>query len=298
MKRRTFIPTFSVLALSLGLLSTAQAQPLPRIAVTDLAYTQAVSQYFEAATFKESAHIQANRYSASGSYQASGTYVAGSYSYLEQRELGSFTNDIKGLLLKGTAFRLVQGKGFDEGNPQPTKAEQALNQIQTGKMAKPVRQPEVKDIIARIKKGEFSSADYVLFGTLSHIEFSDQFSPLQGTTSATMQYGLDLLADFTLINTKTFEIKAAFSAQGAGNDTKLLSNRGDIQPPNRVKVMRETSKSLALDVYEQFVSQLGYSDPNMARGVRDEVQMMPGQDRPMHHQRPQVQPTEQVMILR
>ncbi len=298
MQRRTFIPTLSALALSISLMSTAQAQPVPRIAVTDLAYTQAVSEYFEAATYKESGQFQANRYSASGSYKASGTYVAGSYSYLEQRELGSFTNDIKGALLKGTAFRIVQGKGFDAGTPQPTKAEQALNQVQTGKMAKPVRQPEVKDIIARIKKGEFSGADYVLFGTLSHVEFRDQFSPLQGTTSATMQYGLDLLADFSLINTKNFEIKASFSAQGAGNDTKILSNRGDVMPPNRAKVMRETSQSLALNVYEQFADQLGYSDPNMARGVRSNVQVVPGQAMPAMQQRQPMQPADQVMILR
>lgn len=295
----TFVPALSGLALSLGLLATAQAQPVSRIAVTDLAYTQAVSEYFEAATYKESGSLQANRYSASANYQASGTYVAGSYSYMEQRELGSFTNDIKGALLKGTSFRLVQGKGFDAGNPQPTKAEQALNQIQTGKVAKPVRQPEVKDIIARIRKGEFSGADYVLFGTLSHVEFRDQFSPLQGTTSATMQYGLDLLADFSLINTKTFEIKASFSAQGAGNDTKLLSNRGDVVPPNRAKVMRETSQSLALNVYEQIVSQLGYSDPNMARGVRSGVQVVPGQPMPaMQQGQQQGQQGDQVMILK
>jgi len=298
MQRRTFIPALSALALSFSLMSTAQSQPIPRIAVTDLAYTQAVSEYFEAATYKESGQYQANRFSESGSYKASGTYVAGSYSYLEQRELGSFTNDIKGALLKGTAFRLVQGKGFDAGTTQPTKAEQALNQVQTGKMAKPVRQPEVKDIIARIKKGEFSSADYVLFGTLSHVEFRDQFSPLQGTTSATMQYGLDLLADFSLINTKTFEIKASFSAQGAGNDTKILSNRGDVMPPNRAKVMRETSQSLALNVYEQFADQLGYSDPNMARGVRQGVQVVPGQPMPAVQQRQPIQSTDQVMILR
>lgn len=300
MQRRTFIPALTALALSIGLMAAAQAQPMPRIAVTDLAYTQAVSEYFEAGTFKESSQFQANRYSASGSQQASGTYVAGSYSYLAQRELGSFTNDIKGALLKGTAFRLVQGKGFDAGNPQPTKAEQVLNQIKTGKVTKPVRQPEVNDIIARIKKGEFSGADYVLFGTLSHVEFRDQFSPLQGTTSATMQYGLDLLADFSLINTKTYEIKASFSAQGAGNDTKILSNRGDVMPPNRAKVMRETSQSLALDVYEQFTSQLGYADPRMARGVRSGVQVVPGQpmqDQP--RQGPQQgQPADQVLILR
>lgn len=299
MQRRTFTSVLSALLLSMGLYGAAQAQGVPRIAVTDLAYTQAVSQYFEAASYKESANVQANRYSASGSYRASGTYVAGSYSYLEQRELGSFTNDVKGALLKGTGFRLVQGKSFDSGNPQPTKAEQALNQIKTGQVARSVRQPEVKDIIARIRKGEFNHADYVLFGTLSSIEFRDQFSPLQGTTSATVQYGLDLLADFSLINTKTYEIKAAFSAQGAGNDTKLLSNRGDILPPNRAKVMRETSQSLAQNVYEQIVSQLVYSDPNMARGIRSGVEVVPGQPMPLMQQgQPQARPADQVMILR
>ena len=37
------------------------------------------------------------------------------YSYIEQRELGGYTNDIKGAILQGTYFRLVQGKGFDAG---------------------------------------------------------------------------------------------------------------------------------------------------------------------------------------
>ena len=295
MKRRTLMPALAILVGGLISGSHALAQSVPKIAVTDLAYTAAVAQYFEAGTYREQGQVNVNRYSASASHQASGTYVAGTYSYLEQRELGSFSNDIKGALLRGTAFKVVQGKGFDAGAPQPTKAAQALNQIQTGKMAKPVRQPEVKDIIARIRKGEFNGADYVLFGTLSHVEFRDQFSPLQGTTSATMQYGLDLLADFSLINTKTYEIKASFSAQGAGNDTKLLSNRGDIMPPNRAKVMRETSQTLALSVYEQLVSQLDYSDPNMARGVRPGVQVVPGQPMPGM---PAAQPTEQVMILR
>lgn len=298
MQRRPFTAALAAAALCWAVVPQAHAQAVPRIAVTDLAYTEAVSEYFEAATVKASGQFHANRHSASASYQASGTYVAGTYSYLEQRELGSFTNDIKGALIRGTSFKLVQGKGFDAGAPQPTKAEQALNQIQTGKMAKPVRQPEVKDIIARIKKGEFNGADYVLFGTLSHIEFRDSFSPLQGTTSATMQYGLDLLADFSLIHTKTFEIKASFSAQGGGNDTKLLSNRGDIAPPNRAKVMRETSQTLAQSVYEQLVAQLGYADPGMARGVRQGVPVVPG-GQPMGVPQPvPAQPAEQVMILR
>lgn len=298
MQRRTLFPLLTALALSISLATAAQGQPTARIAVSDLAYTEAVSEYFEAGTFKESSNFQGNRYSASGSHQASGTYLAGSYSYMAQRELGTFTNDIKGALLKGTALRLVQGKGFDAGSPQPTKAEQALNQIQTGKLAKPTRQPQVNDIITRIKKGEFSGADYVLFGTVSSLEFRDQFSPIQGTANATMQYGLDLLADFSLINTKTFEIKAAFSAQGAGNDTKILSTRGDVMPPNRAKVMRETSQSLALSVYEELTSQLGYSDPKMVRGIRSGTQAGPGQTMSAQPSGQTTPTADQVLILK
>lgn len=254
------VKLLSALAL-VTLAGAAWAQKGPSVAVTDLAYTQAVAQYFSAATYKSSGTVNANANMHSSNMaatqQSSGTYVSGSYNYVEQRELGSFSSDIRGALLKGGQFRVVQGKRFDGGDPQPTKAEQVLNQLQTGKMATPVRQPEVKDIIARIKKGEFPGADYVLFGTLTSMEFRDSLSPLQGTTSASHQFTLDLVADFSLINTKTYEIKASFSAQGAGNDTKLLSNRGDVQPPNRGKVIRETSKSLAASTYEQIADQLG-----------------------------------------
>ena len=300
-----------------------QSSQPPRIAVTDLAYAQQVSEYFEAGTYQRSSQMSAQasasgshshgRYGGGGSYggsqsvqaseQASGTYVAGRYSYIEQRELGAYTNDIKGALLRGTTFRLVQGKGFDAGAPQPSKAEQVLGQVQGGKMARPVRQPQVDDIIARIRKGEFSGADYVLFGVVSSIEFSDALSPLQGTSSATRQYGLDLLADFSLIHTRSYEIKAAFSAQGSGNDSKILSSRGDIAPPNHAKVMRETSQSLAQSVFQQLSDQLGYSDAGLARGVRPTVVVpLPGnayqpQQQQQQQQSPQQQP-EQVLILR
>ena len=300
--------------------SAAQAQnAAPRIAVTDLAYAQRVSEYFMAGQYQRSSQMSAQGssgggysngpYSGSGSHhsqgsmqaseQASGTYVAGRYSYIEMRELGGYTNDINGAILQGTYFKLVQGKGFDAGAPQNSKAEQVLNQVQGGKMAKPVRQNDVTDVIARIKKGEFKGADYVLFGVVSSIEFTDALSPLQGTTSATRQYGLQLLADFSLINTKTYEIKAAFSAQGAGNDTKILSNRGDIAPPNRSKVMKETSISLANDVYQQLAGQLGYTDANLARGVRSAPPPLPGGGQPYPGQpMPAPQPQEQVIILR
>ena len=322
MQRRTplnaALAVIAATTLAWGATAQAQQNAAPKIAVTDLAYAQRVSEYFMAGTYQRSSQMSAQgshsggysqgAYGGSGSHsgqqsmqaseQASGTYVAGRYSYIEQRELGGYTNDIKGALLQGTYFRLVQGKGFDAGKPQASKAEQVLNQVQGGKMATPQAQPQVTDVIARIKKGEFNGADYVLFGVVSSIDFTDALHPIQGTSNATRQYGLQLLADFSLINTKTYEIKAAFSAQGEGNDTKILSTRGDIAPPNRAKVIRETSQSLAQDVYLQLANQLGYTDAHLSRGVRPPQPMgYPaggGQAQPV----PVPQQPEQVLILK
>lgn len=310
MQRRTTLGAACALLATMAWSMTAQAQSsgaAPRIAVTNLAYAQQVSEYFVAGTYQQSSQMSAqgsHSYGGSGqqsmqaSEQASGTYVAGRYSYIEQRDLAGYTNDIKGAILQGTSFKLVQGKAFDAGAPQPSKAEQVLNQVQTGKMHTPRAQPQVNDVIARIKKGEFNGADYVLFGSVSSIDFTDALSPLQGTSSASRQYGLQLLADFSLIHTKTYEIKAAFSAQGSGNDTKLLSNRGDIAPPNRAKVMRETSLSLAQDVYQQLVTQLGYSDPKLARGVHTQQPGIYPAGQPMTPAPVVQQPPEQVLILK
>jgi curli biogenesis system outer membrane secretion channel CsgG len=265
-----------LISLMLGLLVAGAALAQPRIAVTDLAYTQEVAEYFEVATIRQSgsmsAHANANSAGMAANVQTQGTYVAGTSSYVEQRELGSFSNDIKGSLLKGTGFRLVQGKLFDSGEPRNSKAEDVLNQVKTGKVAKPVRQPQVMDIVARIRKGEFNGADYVLFGTLTSLQFRDSVTQIQGTANASHIFSLDLVADFSLISTKTYEIVAAFSAEGAGSDTKLLSTRLDILPPNRGKVIRETSKSLAGSVFDQLSEQVALADRKMSGQIRPEPQ--------------------------
>ncbi len=243
-----------------GIAGVASAQPraMPTVAVTDLAYQERVQEYFEVARIKQRTAVNANYYGMSASQQTEGQYVGGTYSYVEQTELRNFTADLKGALLKGGGVKLIQSRGFDAGAPQPSKAEQVLHQMQTGKApAKPVRQPDVNDIIARIKKGEFAGADYVLFGSLSSIQFRDELSPIQGTSNASYLYSLDLVSDFSLISTRTYEIKASFSAQGSGQDVKLISRRGDVVVPNRGKVIRETSQSLAESAYTQLLEQLG-----------------------------------------
>lgn len=222
---------------------------LPKIAVTDLSYEEKVQEYFhvvsahQKSSYKEHARDREREtphtYSASSSgsvnaksesdyYEASGTY-----SYIERGELHKFVADIKGEMLRSGFYRVFQGKPV------------AKKDLET-----------IFDIIKRIKKGDYQGADYVLFGTVSSIEFRDEVTPIQGSETDSYILSLELVADFNLINTKTFEIMAAFSAMGEGQDTKLLStSRGGRIVPNRGHVISDVSKSLGNDVARQLEEQ-------------------------------------------
>jgi hypothetical protein len=116
---------------------------------------------------------------------------------------------------------------------------------------------DVYDVIKRIKAGHFKGADYVLFGTVSDIDFTRDINELANTNSYSAVLALTLVADFSLINTKTYEITSAFTAMGEGQDTKLLNHRDVRINLNRPRVVREVSKALGEDVARQLSEQLG-----------------------------------------
>ena len=126
---------------------------------------------------------------------------------------------------------------------------------------------DVYDVIKRIKAGNFKGADYVLFGTVSDIDFTHDMNELANTDSYSAVLGLTLVADFSLINTRTFEITSAFTAMGEGQDTKLVNGRDIKVSLNRPRVVRDVSKALGEDVAAQLSQQLGgggYEQPGQA----------------------------------
>jgi hypothetical protein len=56
----------------------------------------------------------------------------------------------------------------------------------------------VYDVIKRIKAGSFKGADYVLFGTVSDIDFTRDMNELANTDSYSAVLALTLVADFSL----------------------------------------------------------------------------------------------------
>lgn len=206
------------------------AQAAPKIAVTDLAYEASVDQYVHVISARD--NQQQDYYGASGS--SSYDEYTTRNSYLEQTEIRRFSGDIKGEMLKTGMFQLIQG------TPYTASAKH-----------------DVYDVIKRIKAGDFKGADYVLFGTVSDIDFTQDMNELANTDSYSAVLALTLVADFSLINTKTFEITSAFTAMGEAQDTKLVNDRDIHVSLNRPRVVRDVSKALGEDVAAQLSQQLG-----------------------------------------
>ncbi|NUU33729.1 penicillin-binding protein activator LpoB [Pseudomonas sp. C2B4] len=205
-------------------------QAAPKIAVTDLAYEASVEQYVHVISARDD--HQQDYYGASGS--SSYDEYTTQNSYLEQTEIRRFAGDIKGQMLKTGMFQLIQGTPYTS----------SVNS-------------DVYDVIKRIKTGQFEGADYVLFGTLSDIDFTQDMNELANTDSYSAVLALTLVADFSLINTRTYEITSAFTAMGEAQDTKLINDRDIHVSLNRPRVVREVSRSLGEDVARQLSEQLG-----------------------------------------
>jgi hypothetical protein len=206
------------------------AQAAPKIAVTDLAYEASVDQYVHVISARD--NHQQDYYGTSGS--SSYDEYTTQNSYLEQTEIRRFSGDIKGQMLKTGMFQLIQGTPYTASVKS-----------------------DVYDVIERIKAGHFKGADYVLFGTLSDIDFTQDMNELANTDSYSAVLALTLVADFSLINTRTYEITSAFTAMGEAQDTKLVNDRDIHVSLNRPRVVREVSRSLGEDVARQLSEQLG-----------------------------------------
>lgn len=197
------------------------------IAVTDLAYSKTVEDYVRTVDYHDNRQFSESSSRSSESNRTDYHESESNSSYIEYGELKKFTGDIKGALINSRQFKVVQAK------PAPTKEDES-----------------VYNIIARIKKGDFPKADYVLFGRISEMSFNESsYSANDSMMNAVLS--LTLVAEFSLINTKTYEITASFSATGDGQDTKGMQ-----ATPNRGAVVSQVSKSLGQDVFRQLEEQV------------------------------------------
>ncbi len=153
---------------------------------------------------------------------------------IDRGEFRKFTANIKSSIQKSGRFELIHGK--------PS--------------ADPRSNENINATIGRIRNGMYPGADYVLFGRINSIEFRQEANPIDNTNTVSHTLNLELVGEFSLINTKTFKIKSSFSATGAGADVKMLTSRGGNVVLNRNKVISETGKSLGDEVASHLEEEL------------------------------------------
>jgi hypothetical protein len=214
-----FLRCVSLIA-ALGFMTTAQAM---KIAVTDLTYSETVNQYFRDINYHEKSSNQPQI----GSADSQDTY-----SYIEYGELHKFVGDIRDELIH-SGFQVIQSKPYTAAKNE-----------------------KILDIIGRIKKGYYPNADYVLFGTVSDLEFRDEANPITGTNNVANTFSLMLVTEFSLINTKTHEIKSSFSTSTEGQDVRVGSPSSKLIP-SRGKIISDVSRNMGLEVAQQINYQLG-----------------------------------------
>lgn len=236
--------------------SCVWAADAPRIAVTDLSYEETVSGYFEKtevqgkrSSERNSGHddmgapgwMGSERNREDVSYRASRAHET----RISRGELRKFTADIKGQLIN-SGYRVVQGRPWTDEKTDT-----------------------LYDIIERIRQGHFAGADYVLFGTVSNVEFRQDVQPVHGTTGTTTgTLSLELAGEFSLIDTRTHEVRAAFSALGEGADTRLTNAPGARVSFNRSRVMTDVARSLGTAVAEGVAAQLSGTKGTGTEGAR------------------------------
>jgi hypothetical protein len=156
----------------------------------------------------------------------------------EYGQLRSFSAAIRGLLLKN-GYKVIQAN---------TSA------------LKPSQGDEFFSIVERIKAGDFNGADYVMLGVLGEMSFTDNVDSIVGTKSTSQQIGLDLIVDFSIIDTKTYQVLASFLAEGNGKEVRI-DGRDHAFKASMAKLTKQAADNLAQDVANHLADQ-DFISPN------------------------------------
>ena len=131
-------------------------------------------------------------------------------------------------------------------------------------VAKPGQTDSFFDIVGRIKQGEFGDANYVLYGVIAAMETRANREKIDGTDTFMNQFDMNMTVDYSLIDTKTLQARAAFTVTASGNDNRLDNGRSGPYTPSATKIMSEASKALGDEVVIKLAEQ-GFIDkpPNL-----------------------------------
>jgi len=122
-------------------------------------------------------------------------------------------------------------------------------------VAKEKQGDEYFDLRERINRGDFGDAQYVLHGTIINVDIRSTNDQIPGTSDYAYRLEYSLLADFTLVNTETLEVSAAFNAMGSGQDMYLGKYNAKYVPKIN-KITKELLVSFGQEAEKKLYEQL------------------------------------------
>ena len=122
-------------------------------------------------------------------------------------------------------------------------------------VAKDKQGDEFFDLRERINRGDFGDAQYVLHGTIVNLDIRSTNDQIPGTNDYAYRLEYSLLADFTLVNTETLEVAAAFNAMGSGQDMYLGKYNAKYVPKIN-KITKELLVSFGHEAEKKLYDQL------------------------------------------
>lgn len=140
---------------------------------------------------------------------------------------------LKGLLLKQGAYRLVPPLKTINNSPTTISAVD-------------------KDIDDKA----FPESDFILFGIINYVNATTSTTSDAVSKTKTASMSLDIVGEFSLINTATKKTDVYFTLMGRGTDTRTLNIASDTIPINKIKVITNASSALANAVAQELEIQL------------------------------------------
>jgi len=155
--------------------------------------------------------------------------------------LGMFVSAIRGALVKSGNFKVYDGK-----NSSDVKSKAIY------KYAQRLNSNQVNQSTTTIQLSKGMSPRYWLVASLASVTANDNPpAQLMDTSRYTTSLGLDVMINFSFIDTATGSLVDSFVIEAVGSDTKILSSQYQTVTYNYNKIIKEAVDSLSSQVSDR-----------------------------------------------
>ena len=239
---------------------------VPSVGVADLIYTTEVKTPIK---YTQSSHSSSESgYGYSSQSSSIDTQVVSRV----EKNMQMFSAAVKGALIKSRQFTVVDAaptiKTWQSNKKDILSVIKAMDVASvppvniSNKASATNKAESAPESAVTSNNANDNQPDYILIGYLNNVSAYENRNPIMGTNKTSAIYNIDLSVDYKLVNTKTKQIIAAFTAAGHGGEVKLLNDPDQQVNYNVPKLIKDASDSLASDVMDNLTTQIDFNKLN------------------------------------